>query len=230
MKKKAAGILKKMMTIFTSAKSITDLKSKLRDLKTRLMIYSLLSRDKKVLFGSISHKFHDLFLPNPNPHHQPIDGTEQQEEEESNLHQQLPLVIHNNISNAATLPPTIVNKVHMSTGDGQKEDEEISNFKSNQEDVGEDDQKDKYPDLRHSLFEDDDDDDYDMGRPGSVIELVKKSKEARKGGEIGEEFKLEDEIDEVADLFIKRFHRHMWIQKQNSFKRRLTEPTSVQQN
>lgn len=231
MKNKAAGLLKKMMAIFTSAKSITDLKSKLRDLKTRLMIYSLLSRDKKVLFGSISHKFHDLFLPSH--HHQPIDGTEQpidqtglEEEEESNLHQQLPLVIHNNIINAATLPPTIVKKVH--TGDGRKEDEdeeqkeEISNFISNQEEEEDDhyDQKDKYPDLRHSLFEDDDDDEYEMGRPGSVIELVKKSKEAQKGGEIGEEFKLEDEIDEVADLFIKRFHHHMWIQKQNSFKRR----------
>ncbi|KAJ0052481.1 hypothetical protein Pint_02475 [Pistacia integerrima] len=69
----------------------------------------------------------------------------------------------------------------------------------------------KYPDLTHSLFEAEDLDFEDPG--GSVIDLVKNSKPE------GEEFKLEDEIDHVADLFIKRFHRQMRIQKQLSFKR-----------
>ncbi|XP_031288233.1 uncharacterized protein LOC116146943 [Pistacia vera] len=69
----------------------------------------------------------------------------------------------------------------------------------------------KYPDLTHSLFEAEDLDSEDPG--GSVIDLVKNSKPE------GEEFKLEDEIDHVADLFIKRFHRQMRIQKQLSFKR-----------
>ncbi|VVB14391.1 unnamed protein product [Arabis nemorensis] len=65
----------------------------------------------------------------------------------------------------------------------------------------EDEDEEKYPDLRHSLFE----------AEGSVIDLVKHSKEDK-----GEEFRLEDEIDKVADLFITRFHRQMWLQKQLS--------------
>ncbi|CAH8327835.1 unnamed protein product [Eruca vesicaria subsp. sativa] len=65
----------------------------------------------------------------------------------------------------------------------------------------EEEEDEKYPDLRHSLFE----------AEGSVIDMVKHSKEDK-----GEEFRLEDEIDNVADLFITRFHRQMWLQKQLS--------------
>ncbi|KAK9272979.1 hypothetical protein L1049_003359 [Liquidambar formosana] len=73
-----------------------------------------------------------------------------------------------------------------------------------------------YPDLTHSLFEESDQELEleDPGGSGSVIEMVRHSKE-----EGGEEFKLEDEIDHVADLFIRRFHRQMRMQKQQSFKR-----------
>ncbi|KAK8479916.1 hypothetical protein V6N13_124412 [Hibiscus sabdariffa] len=68
--------------------------------------------------------------------------------------------------------------------------------------------EEKYPDLTHSLFES------EMMDPGaSVIDIVKNSKEEK-----GEEFRLEDEIDRVADLFIKRFHRQMRMQKQLSLK------------
>lgn len=74
---------------------------------------------------------------------------------------------------------------------------------------GVDDDDDKYPDLTHTLF---DSEDLDLG--GSVIDLVKNSKE-----EAGQEFKLEDEIDQCADLFIKRFKRQMILQKQDSLKR-----------
>lgn len=69
---------------------------------------------------------------------------------------------------------------------------------------------DKYPDLTHTLF---DSEDLDLG--GSVIDLVKNSKE-----EAGKEFKLEDEIDFAADLFIMKFRRQMVLQKQESFKRK----------
>ncbi|KAF8118101.1 hypothetical protein N665_0006s0101 [Sinapis alba] len=65
----------------------------------------------------------------------------------------------------------------------------------------EEEEEEKDPDLRHSLFE----------AEGSVIDMVKHSKEDK-----GEEFKLEDEIDKVADLFISRFHQQMWLQKQIS--------------
>ncbi|XP_010929513.1 uncharacterized protein [Elaeis guineensis] len=72
---------------------------------------------------------------------------------------------------------------------------------------------DDYPDLTHSLLEDEDDDDGLGETTGSVIDLVRNSKED------GKEFSLEDEIDHVADVFIKRFHRRMRMQKLESFKR-----------
>uniref|UniRef100_R7WD17 Uncharacterized protein n=1 Tax=Aegilops tauschii TaxID=37682 RepID=R7WD17_AEGTA len=50
--------------------------------------------------------------------------------------------------------------------------------------------------------------------PGSVIELARGA--AERGGV---EFKLEDEIDHVADVFIRRFHDQMKLQKLESFKR-----------
>lgn len=78
----------------------------------------------------------------------------------------------------------------------------------NYDDAADDD--DKYPDLTHTLF---DSEDLDLG--GSVIDLVKNSKE-----EAGEEFKLEDEIDLAADLFILKFRRQMVLQKQESLKRK----------
>ncbi|GMJ09722.1 hypothetical protein like AT5G13880 [Hibiscus trionum] len=52
----------------------------------------------------------------------------------------------------------------------------------------------------------------EMIEPGaSVIDIVKNSREEK-----GQEFRLEDEIDRVADLFIKRFHRQIRMQKQLS--------------
>lgn len=75
---------------------------------------------------------------------------------------------------------------------------------------------DDYPDLRHSLFdvEDEDDDDDELGNgTGSVIDLVKNAREE------GTYFSLEDEIDLVADVFIRRFHKQMKMQKLESFKR-----------
>ncbi|KAE8716179.1 P-loop containing nucleoside triphosphate hydrolases superfamily protein isoform 1 [Hibiscus syriacus] len=75
------------------------------------------------------------------------------------------------------------------------------------------DEEEKYPDPSHSLFDSEEMELADSG--ASVIEMVKNSKEGR-----GEEFRLEDEIDRVADLFIKRFHCQMRLQKQLSLKRR----------
>lgn len=70
-----------------------------------------------------------------------------------------------------------------------------------------DDHDDGYPDLRHTMFNEDEDD-----CNGSVIDLVKNNRQN------GSEFKLEDEIDQVADVFIRRFHKRMWLQQQRSFK------------
>ncbi|XP_074302298.1 uncharacterized protein LOC141633788 [Silene latifolia] len=72
---------------------------------------------------------------------------------------------------------------------------------------------DKYPDLTHSLFEEEEDTE-GLDEGGSIIDMVKNSKEND-----GQDFKLEDEIDHAADLFIKRFKRQMRLQKLESFKR-----------
>ncbi|KAK8475829.1 hypothetical protein V6N11_070818 [Hibiscus sabdariffa] len=70
------------------------------------------------------------------------------------------------------------------------------------------DDEEKYPDLTHSLFEEDLE-----TEGGSIVEMVRKSREE------GEDFRLEDEIDHVADLFITRFYKQMRLQKLLSFKR-----------
>eukprot|EP00268_Persea_americana_P054266 TRINITY_DN61998_c0_g1_i1.p1 TRINITY_DN61998_c0_g1~~TRINITY_DN61998_c0_g1_i1.p1 ORF type:complete len:191 (+),score=44.15 TRINITY_DN61998_c0_g1_i1:130-702(+) len=73
------------------------------------------------------------------------------------------------------------------------------------------DDDDKYPDLTHSLF---DELEFDNGSE-SVIDLVRNSRED------GSDFNLEEEIDHVADVFIRRFHKQMKMQKLDSFKRYL---------
>ncbi|XP_022158413.1 uncharacterized protein LOC111024902 [Momordica charantia] len=82
--------------------------------------------------------------------------------------------------------------------------------------VAEGEEEDKYPDLTHSLFDEEDDYDIDDAKlqaaGGSIIDMMRNSKE-------GEEFKLEEEIDEAADLFIKRFRKQIRLQKLESFKR-----------
>ncbi|KAM0866068.1 hypothetical protein ACQ4PT_042863 [Festuca glaucescens] len=50
--------------------------------------------------------------------------------------------------------------------------------------------------------------------PGSVIDLARSA--AERGGV---EFRLEDEIDHVADVFIRKFHDQMKLQKLDSFER-----------
>jgi hypothetical protein len=73
-----------------------------------------------------------------------------------------------------------------------------------------DQEDDKYPDLTHTPF-----DSQGLDFDGSVIDKVKNCKE-----EAGKEFKHEDDIDEVADLFIRRFRRNIILQKQDSLKRK----------
>ncbi|KAL1803152.1 hypothetical protein ACET3Z_031799 [Daucus carota] len=70
----------------------------------------------------------------------------------------------------------------------------------------------KYPDLRHCFFDEEEDDGDDPN--ASAIDQVRNSKQ-----EEGHDFSLEDEIDQVADLFINKFHKRMRIQKLASFKR-----------
>ncbi|KAB1200611.1 hypothetical protein CJ030_MR0G006833 [Morella rubra] len=205
MKNKASGVglLRQILaTLSRMAKAKTlSLKSKTRVIKTRLIIFSLLSKQKFLMSSlsqsiqqrksSISHKLHALL-----GHH----GKHPNDEDDAGGQSKAIVPYKDNINAMAneSLPdPTqtelLEEKNHLYLDEVDEEDD------------------DKYPDLTHSLFKSEDMDFEDPG--GSVIDLVKNSRE-----EVGKEFSLEDEIDRVADLFIRRFHRQMRMQKQPSFK------------
>ncbi|KAM7273632.1 hypothetical protein ACFE04_028296 [Oxalis oulophora] len=185
MKNKASGILKQVISMVTNlvkAKTM-GLKRKTNALRARIIIFSLLH--KKILVSSITQKLHAFTESNPTTR---LNNNEEEESdyynyEEDQLDQSKAVVLHE--CNAMS-------------------HEHVPNYTQLEYYEDEDD---KYPDLTHSLF-----DEEEIG--GSVIEMVKNSKEDE-----GKEFVLEDEIDHVADLFIKKFHRQIKIQKQNSFKR-----------
>ncbi|ONK58661.1 uncharacterized protein A4U43_C09F15370 [Asparagus officinalis] len=130
------------------------------------------------------------------------------------------------LRNKKVLMSAISHKIHAlmgkeGGGGGHQNDEDNSraivlyNADRNLQDYTEtveEEEDDGYPDLRHSLFDLDDDDEIGDGT-GSAIDFVKSSRED------GADFSLEDEIDLVADVFIRRFHRQMKMQKLESFKR-----------
>ncbi|KAK9043774.1 hypothetical protein V6N11_072104 [Hibiscus sabdariffa] len=102
-------------------------------------------------------------------------------------------------SKKAVLLGSISNKIHGLLG----------NKESNEEQLQE-------QNLRHSLFEKE----LELVAETqcesmSIVEMVRKERER----EEGEDFRLEDEIDLVAGLFIIRFYKQMRMQKLLSFKR-----------
>ncbi|TXG54984.1 hypothetical protein EZV62_020240 [Acer yangbiense] len=205
MKNRASGLLKRIITMITTMlknKTLT-LKSKTRAIKTRLIIFSLL-QNKKILMTSISDKLRSLV---GHDHQDLINKVIKEEEEEDeaagdDVDDQSKAVVLYNAMSLESLP----NPTHTEF----QEEEQGDQYGYGPYSYDYDDDDDKYPDLTHSLF-----DSADLDASGSVIELVKKSKAE------GEEFRLEDEIDQVADLFIKKFHRQMRFQKQLSFKRNM---------
>ncbi|KAJ9132923.1 hypothetical protein P3X46_033741 [Hevea brasiliensis] len=200
LKSKATKFLKRITLVLASmAKAKTlALKSKTHALKTRLMIFFLL-RDKKILMSSISHKLHSIMGQQ--------EHDKDQEDGDNNMGEQSKSIVLYNHGSMSLPSPT-----QMELLENADEQDNIYGYGYgygyNYED---EDDEEKFPDLTHSLFESEDLDFEDPG--GSVIDLVKNSKKE------GEEFRLEDEIDHVADLFIKRFHRQMRMQKQLSIKR-----------
>ncbi|XP_009618085.1 uncharacterized protein LOC107769451 [Nicotiana tabacum] len=183
-----------VLTIMAKSKS-TAIKSKTEALKTRLEVLSLL-KSKKLSFSglgtkAISHKIHSLLG------HKEEDQESQDHENENNK----AIVLYNNAPEASE------DSLHCQYND--LNNQEII-LLSNGENY--DDYDDKYPDLTHSLF--DEEDEY-LGDPNaSAIDMVRNFKE-----EEGQNFVLEDEIDNVADLFIRKFHKKMRLQKLESFKR-----------
>lgn len=180
-----------MSVLSTMAKSkSTAIKSKTEDIKAKLMVLSLLKSKKLSISGlgtkAISHKIHSL-----------LGHKEEQDHDDEN---DKAIVLYNNA------PEGVEDFSHYQYNNGTNEEILLL---SNGEDHEYDD---KYPDLTHSLF--DEEDEY-LGDPNaSAIDMVRNFKE-----EEGQNFVLEDEIDNVADLFIKKFHKRMRLQKLESFKR-----------
>ncbi|KAJ4841806.1 hypothetical protein Tsubulata_037980 [Turnera subulata] len=205
MKNKASGFLKRIMSILTSVAKARALalKSKTSALRTRLIIFSLL-RNKKLVMNSISNKLQALMAQGQHEKRpadqQDMAGDDVDDDHQSSSRDRRSIMLYN--QNSAYLP----NSSTQFLQEDQEEGQDSIGYG-----YGYEDDQDKYPDLTHSLFDSEDLDFEDPG--GSVIDIVKNAKQE------GEEFRLEDEIDHVADLFIKRFHRQMRLQKQLSIKR-----------
>lgn len=219
-KKVCAALVKQIIGAVSSmgkGKTLEALKRKTRAIKARIIIFSLLSNNKLVMITSISHKLHALFGHSDDSDHQQLEEEEDDDDDginqdhqyqnsssiinndhsiilmsshESQSHLQQPRPVHDN--NIISTPTDHHDYDYITTS----EDHVVVN------------DAEKYPDLTHSQFDSDDD------QFGSVIDIVKNSKQ-----EAGQEFSLEEDIDHVADLFIRRFHRQIRIQKQHSFKR-----------
>ncbi|KAJ8547137.1 hypothetical protein K7X08_010723 [Anisodus acutangulus] len=190
---KAIKFLKHVMSVLsTMAKSkSTAIKSKTEAIKAKLMVLSLLKSKKLSLSGlgskAISHKIHSLL------------GHKEEEDQDHEDENNKAIVLYNNAPEAGE------DLLHYQHNEANEEILLLRNGESY-------DYDDKYPDLTHSLF--DEEDEY-LGDPNSsAIDMVRNFKE-----EEGENFVLEDEIDNVADLFIKKFHKRMRLQKLESFKR-----------
>ncbi|XP_045799022.1 uncharacterized protein LOC123893142 [Trifolium pratense] len=201
MKNKTAKLLKQIiagLTSMTKSKTMA-LKSKTNAIKARLIIFSLM-KNKKFLMSSISDKFHSVW--GSHSHHHSKDHEDCLIEEgggncDEHHHHRALVVYNNNAHTYEALP----NPSETQEADEQDQEDGYDGYY---------DDDDKYPDLTHTLF-----DSEGLDFDGSVIDKVKNCKE-----EAGKEFKLEDDIDEVADLFIRRFKRNIILQKQDSLKRK----------
>ncbi|KAK4758475.1 hypothetical protein SAY87_019776 [Trapa incisa] len=208
MKGKASGLLNKIISALASmarAKTLV-IKSKTRALRARLIIFSLLS-NKEFLASTISHKLHNVLTS----HHRQDNklkyshdgGCGHGEHNDTEEDRAAVLYSHDSMAHHTVRDPTHTQHV--------KYDNLHYGYGGTGDDYEDED------DPRHSMFKSEEEmDDLLTGLEDpreSVIDLVKNSKQ-----EAGEPFSLEDEIDQVADLFIERFYRQMRIQNQHSLK------------
>ncbi|KAE9590189.1 hypothetical protein Lal_00027903 [Lupinus albus] len=199
MKNRACRVLKVVIADLRSmAKSKTmALKSKTNAIRARLIILSLVM-NKKFVVSSISHKFQSVLRHHSNPNEECLL------EDRSNKNKAM--MVFNEINNNNTIvsnPSETQRVVEDNDQDGYE------SYYKYEEDYDYGDGKCMYLDLTHTLFESE-----NLDLEGSVNELVKSSKE-----EEGQELKMEEDIDYMADLFIKKFHRQIMLQKQDSLKR-----------
>ncbi|GJN27860.1 hypothetical protein PR202_gb15915 [Eleusine coracana subsp. coracana] len=192
MKTKASTFLKQMVSTIVAvvkAKS-TVVRAKTSALKTRLLILGIL-RNKKLLVTAINTKIHAIMGQ------QQADHSSSKKDDEAG---------GSSSNDAEDVKKAIVLYSAPSYS-----------FVSSQEaEEMEEEDGDEY--LTHTLFAEEDDEEDELVRaPGSVIDVMRDAREREEGE--GAEFKLEDEIDHVADVFIRRIHRQLKLQKLDSFKR-----------
>lgn len=209
MTKKATGIVNQIVEVSMG------LKSKTKALKTRLIIFWLV-KDTKVLLGTnLSPKLHSLL------NRQPVINVESAKEEDKKSTLELGNgCLVNNIVTPENIPLQITKQLEYHEIPAEEED---LYQQQHQEPKKEIDKKSKlelansciYNNIMtHQQQEEQKDvaqhngvfewDEKEIGMEGSVIEQVRKWKERE-----GEELRLEEEIDHVADLFIKRFRRQL---------------------
>lgn len=201
----AAMFLKHIISVLCSMTKVKSMaiRDKTNTLKARLIVLSLL-KNKKFSLGSIPEKIHAIL------------GQQDRKrgDEDDNQSKLSNAIIRYNASEPSSAKSTQM-------GGGGDDRNYYSYYYNDSNDRFEVDsgQGNKYPELTQSLFKSEDEDELDLGDPnGSVIDLVRNNKEAGGGGN-HEDFKLEDEINQVADLFILKFHKRMQLQKLESFKR-----------
>ncbi|XP_019180232.1 PREDICTED: uncharacterized protein LOC109175427 [Ipomoea nil] len=200
---KVAVFVKHVVSVLSAlakSKSVA-IRDKTGAMKAKIMLFSLMKSRKLSLqgrlgLGAISHKIHALLAQHAH------DDGDAEEEAAALAAKDVAAVISNR--NAATASEST--HIEAETMSGQYLIDQYSYD-------DDDDDNDKYPDLRHSLFDEEEEEEEDDPN-ASVIEMVRSSKEDE-----GEMFRLEDEIDHVADLFIQKFHKRMRLQKLESFKR-----------
>lgn len=201
----AAMFLKHIISVLCSMTKVKSMaiRDKTNALKARLVVLSLL-KNKKFSLGSIPEKIHAI-----------LGQQDRKRGEEDDVQSKLSnAIIRYNASEQSSAKSTQI-------GGGDDDRDYYSYYYNDSNDRFEVDSGhgSKYPELTQSLFKREDEDELDLGDPnGSVIDLVRNNKEAG-GGVNHEDFKLEDEINQVADLFILKFHKRMRLQKLESFKR-----------
>ncbi|WVZ85289.1 hypothetical protein U9M48_032234 [Paspalum notatum var. saurae] len=195
---KASSYFKQLVSTIVAAVKAksTAVRVKTSALKTRLLIFGIL-RNKKLLMAAINHKIHAIM-----GHQHDKDGGQGQlpqqqtagdEDDGGGGGSNRAIVLYTAPSFSAELVGT--------HAESQQEEEDGDDY------------------LTHSLFAEEDDEADELVRaPGSVIDVMRDAREREAGGG-GAEFRLEDEIDHVADVFIRRIHRQLKLQKLDSFKR-----------
>ncbi|QCD94177.1 nonsense-mediated mRNA decay protein 2-like [Vigna unguiculata] len=210
MKNRASVILKLIAAVRAMAKSkALALKSRTNAMKARLVIFSLVM-NKRYVMSTISDKFQSLL-----GHHHHHSRVKEVQDVVDSVENKCTVVVDDSAHISEVVSDVVPGEtivVVEDKNDYDYDDGECECYNDDDDDEYEDEDDDdgnKYPDLTHTMFESED---LDIG--GSVIDMVKSSKE-----EAGQEFKMEDEIDHMAEIFIRKFRRQILLQKQDSLNR-----------